>query len=65
MQINRCPKCGRNPSIIRFRAAENFNSIPKFSTEVKCYVCAVSTGLCETHAKAVKKWNEMTKGITK
>lgn len=65
MQINRCQKCGREPITIRFRAVENFNSIPKISTKIECYACAVNTGQCKSYDEAVAKWNELTKGEMK
>jgi hypothetical protein len=55
MQINRCPKCGREPSEIRLLGGS------RTAREIECYDCGLHTGRCDSHAEAVKKWNEMTK----
>lgn len=60
MQINRCPKCGREPEVKRIE-----RDFVKIAYEVECYDCCLHSGRCETHAEAVAKWNEMTKGENK
>jgi hypothetical protein len=59
MQINRCPKCGREPSEIRLHGGS------MTAREIECYDCGFHTGRCESHEEAVIKWNEMTKGMKK
>lgn len=60
MQINRCPKCGGEPKVIRL--VRNF---VKFAYEVECYDCGFLSERCGTREEAVAKWNEMTKGENK
>lgn len=56
MQINRCPKCGRKPSVILL------SRYPKLlGYEVECYDCGLHTGRCKTHNEAVTKWNALIK----
>lgn len=59
MQINRCPKCGREPSMIKIK------SITNYGVEVECYDCGLHSGCCDTKEEAIKKWNELTKGDNK
>lgn len=54
MKINKCPKCGREPSEIRIR------SIDGYGVEIECYDCGLHTGLCKNKDEAVIKWNELT-----
>jgi predicted RNA-binding Zn-ribbon protein involved in translation (DUF1610 family) len=56
MQINRCPKCGREPEVIRLE-----RRFVKISYEVECYDCGLHAGRYETRDEAVEKWNELTK----
>lgn len=55
MVINRCPKCGREPSV--FIDEQDFVTI---GVEIWCSDCGLHTGRCDTHEEAVAKWNEMT-----
>ncbi len=68
MQINRCPKCGREPSAIKLFKLDNerncFYAL-KNGWEAECYDCGLHTGRCDTREEAVAKWNELTKGINK
>jgi transcription elongation factor Elf1 len=59
MQINRCPKCGRMPEVIR---TVRFTLI---DYEVKCHDCRLYIERCDTPKQAIAKWNEMTKGENK
>jgi hypothetical protein len=58
MQINRCPKCGREPVILIARNNDESESIYGYRAE--CFDCELHTGCCETHEEAVAKWNELT-----
>ena len=58
MQINRCPKCGREPSVIRIK------SIDGYGVEIECYDCGLNSGRCEAPEKAVTKWNGLTNNIS-
>lgn len=60
MQINRCPKCGREPSEIG-----TFNPASGKGYEIECYDCGLHTGTFAYYEDAVEKWNEMTKGTNK
>lgn len=60
MQINRCPKCGGEPSV--FIDEEDFVTI---FVAIWCPDCGLDTGRCKTYDEAVAKWNEMTKGTNK
>lgn len=60
MQINRCPKCGREPEVKRFE-----QNCVLIGYEVECFDCGLHTGRCKTYEEAVAKWNEMTKGENK
>lgn len=62
MQINRCPKCGREPSVYCGTALLNGEMR---DVNIECDGCRLYTGNYKTHAEAVAKWNEMTKGINK
>lgn len=56
MQINRCPECGREPSIDKI-----FNCHRDFlGYEAECCDCGSYSGRCNTRDEAVAKWNEMT-----
>lgn len=59
MKINKCPKCGRKPSVILLVRKSSLGH------EVECYDCGLHTGCCETHHKAIDKWNELTNETTK
>lgn len=68
MQINRCPKCGREPSVIKLlklNIARIFLYALKNGWEAECYDCGLHTGRYDTLEEAVANWNEMTKGETK
>jgi Zn ribbon nucleic-acid-binding protein len=54
--INRCPKCGRNPSFLIDE--EDFVTI---GAEIWCSDCGLHTRQYETPYEAVTKWNELTK----
>lgn len=61
MQINRCPKCDREPSVITLSIAGD-----TIGYETECYDCGLHTGSCETTDEAIAKWNELTKNqVTK
>lgn len=60
MQINRCPKCWRVPSI--FIDEQDFVTI---GVEIWCSDCGLRTGVCLNFDEAVAKWNELTKGVNK
>jgi hypothetical protein len=51
MQINRCPKCGREPKMIKYVMAGD---------ELECYSCGLRTGVCFNFDEAVTKWNALT-----
>lgn len=58
MQINRCPKCGREPIILIWRRDDDEETISGY--EAECYDCCLHTGCCKTREEAVTKWNELT-----
>lgn len=60
MQINRCPKCGREPVSTEMYAGEFY-----LGWRVECLRCKLHTCTCESRSEAVAKWNEMTKGDSK
>jgi Lar family restriction alleviation protein len=60
MKINKCPKCGREPEVIRLE--RNF---VLSAYEVECYDCGLHTGRYGTRDEAIAKWNEITKGENK
>lgn len=60
MKINKCPKCGREPSILIWRRNDDEETISGY--EAECYDCGLHTGCCETRNEAITKWNELTKG---
>jgi Lar family restriction alleviation protein len=60
MQINRCPRCGREPVILIARNNDEGESIYGYRAE--CYDCDVLADVGGTKAEAVTKWNKMTKG---
>jgi transcription elongation factor Elf1 len=62
MQINRCPKCGREPSVYCGSALLNGEMR---DVSIECEDCGLHTGSCKTRDEAVTKWNEMTKGMNK
>ncbi len=70
MQISRCPKCRREPSVIRL-APVTMNIIDvdakDFKYEVECYDCGLHTGGCRTLDEAVAKWSQITheEGVAK
>lgn len=62
MKANRCPKCGREPSVIQL-TRNPFSMFPKIvGYEAECYDCGLHTERCESYIDAVIKWNELTKG---
>jgi hypothetical protein len=61
MQINRCPKCGKEPS----ESILSNGQYKLMGVEIECYDCGLHTGSCKNKSEAVKKWNEMTKGENK
>lgn len=65
MQINRCPKCGREPLIIKVCVKTEDDKFEHIGFEFECYTCCLHSGLCETFEEAVAKWNELTKGEIK
>jgi Lar family restriction alleviation protein len=58
MQINRCPKCGREPSVVKTIDYTRY----KVGYEIRCYDCKILTEATKTRDEAVAKWNEMTEG---
>lgn len=59
MKINKCPICGREPSIHKvFNCHRDF-----LGYEAECYDCVLHTGRYKTREEAVAKWNEMTEKI--
>lgn len=62
MKINKCPKCGREPSLILlFNRDKNVYC----GHEAECYDCGLHSGRCDTEEEAITKWNELTKGVNK
>jgi len=59
VKINRCPKCGREPSVIRIK------SVIDYGVEVECYDCGLRAGVCLNFDEAVTRWNELTEVINK
>ena len=57
MQINLCPKCGREPKLREWLLSGEY--------EIECPHCKRYSGAFNTSAEAVAKWNEMTKGENK
>lgn len=62
MEINRCPKCGREPSIFQRITVTKEFTIDNVAMEVECYDCGLHTCRCKTRDEAVAKWNELTEG---
>lgn len=60
MEINQCPKCGREPSNIEL--INPLKTLEILGYEIECYDCGLHTGSCKTQDEAVTKWNELTKG---
>ena len=60
MQINKCPKCGREPAPMKVYA-DGFFCGWKFG----CFDCELHTVCCAASSEAIAKWNEMTKGENK
>lgn len=57
MKINKCPKCGREPTVILlFNRDKNVYC----GVEVECYDCGLHSGRCDTEEEAIAKWNELT-----
>lgn len=56
MQINRCPKCGREPDVLVLMDADYDIEGYLFG----CPYCDLYTGCCETENESIAKWNEMT-----
>lgn len=63
MQINLCPKCGREPAVMRLE--RNCVLIGYEVGCVECYNSGLHSSRCKTYADAVTKWNEITKGTNK
>lgn len=59
MQINRCPKCGREPSVYCCTA---FLNGEMRDVNIECEGCRLYTRTYKTRDEAISKWNEMTKG---
>jgi transcription elongation factor Elf1 len=57
MQINRCPKCGKEPKMIAHPG------ILVARMEIRCDSCGLSTKQCISVTEAVAKWNEMTGAV--
>jgi hypothetical protein len=55
MQINQCPRCGREPC--EWINEKDFHAI---GYEFSCGSCGFCTGSCKTYDEAVAKWNELT-----
>lgn len=63
MQINRCPKCGREPEFEKFfKFSEDLGGFYFAGWKYRCLNCGLNTGRCDTHEEAVAKWNELTEG---
>jgi hypothetical protein len=60
MQINKCPKCGREPSNIELIIP--LKTLNILGYEIECYDCGLHSGRCDTEEEAINKWNELTKG---
>jgi hypothetical protein len=63
MQINRCPKCGRKPSIFDRAKLTKELKLVDVGVEAECYDCGLRTVRCKTRDEAVAKWNELTNKI--
>jgi hypothetical protein len=61
MHINRCPKCGREPTRVRHETI----SRKTFGHEIVCRHCDISTSRLKLLCEAIAKWNEITKGVDK
>jgi hypothetical protein len=61
MQINRCPKCGREPVVARIVN----DRYVLLGYQVDCDDCCLHTGRYGTRDEAIAKWNELTKGENK
>jgi hypothetical protein len=53
MNINPCPRCGREPRILVWLLS---------GYEVVCAHCRIYSGMFDTRVEAVEKWNKLTKG---
>lgn len=56
MQINPCPKCGRDASVAKIIDYMRY----KFGYEIGCYDCKIRTEVIKTRDEAIAKWNELT-----
>lgn len=64
MKINKCPKCGGDPSNVEL--INPFKTLEILGYEVECYDCGLHSGRCDTEEEAITKWNELTKNqVTK
>lgn len=61
MKINKCPKCGREPSVFSKATITKELRMENVRVEAECYDCGLHTGSCNTHDEAIEKWNELTK----
>lgn len=57
-EVERCPKCGRDPSVITLSIAGD-----TIGYEAECYECGLHTGRCETRDEAIEEWNKMIRGL--
>lgn len=55
MEINKCPKCGKEPVL--------YADIGCFGWRLKCPDCELETDCGETSDEAREKWNELTKNL--
>lgn len=58
MQINQCPKCGREPVSMKVYASTFF-----CGWKIECFNCELYTGCCKSEGRAVAKWNKLTEKI--
>lgn len=63
MKINKCPKCGREPSEVQLIHPLS-KSQEILGYEVECYDCGLHTGSCETRDEAATKWNALIKNFS-
>lgn len=60
MQINRCPRCGREPKIILIQGCLTLDGF----VLIECQKCGIKvTNDFESEEVAIEKWNELTNNI--
>lgn len=63
MQINPCPRCGREPELEKyFKFSKDIGEFYFAGWRYQCLRCCLSTECCKTIDESAAKWNEIMKG---